>query len=103
MQSAWEDGYMQSCYSSKPTSITSQGQALDHQSERKMVSDEHQGHESSSCCSIVVQCSQETSFSGLKHIGRSESTRFSRYGIHLFPINRSNLMSLVPIHFLVSN
>ncbi len=74
--SRWDSGYMQREIIQRP--ITSQD-VYPMKNSFEIKEDVEAGdHKSDGCCSGVIQCSQETSFSGLKYIGGNESTMIRR-------------------------
>ena len=76
VSSAWNSGNMQSFDNFKP--VTSQVQPGDSTSKRNGFSDDHDKEEPEGCCNSVMQCSQETSFSGLKYVFASEKALLTR-------------------------
>ena len=76
----WDSDYMQRFDNLKP--ITSQVQSGDHASKRNMFSADHSEVKSTDCYNSVIQCSQETSFSGLKYIFTRKRTILTRCEIN---------------------
>lgn len=79
MSSIMNRDNMQSFDNLKP--ITSQVQSDDNIPRKNDLTDDQDQAESTGCTSSVIQCTQETSFSGLKYIFAIERTALTRYEI----------------------
>ena len=58
--------------------VTSQVQSGDCTPKENGFSDDHDKGEPNGCCNSVIQCSQETSFSGLKYVFAGERAAITR-------------------------
>ena len=79
MSSTLDSGNVQ-CFND-PKPIRTHVQPGDHTPKQNDFTDNHGQEEPTGCSSSVIQCTQETSFSGLKYIFAIERTALTRYEI----------------------